>query len=164
MREVQTMSTERNIPIIIYFITFSMFCCFLQISGTLHHPNLLLLMGICIKDGQLVMVTEYLSRGSVYQVLRPPKTEDIPSFRVRMTMAKQCAQGMNWLHQQTSLLHLDLKTPNLLVDENFNVKIADFGLSKYKSEELNKRVGSPYFMAPEMLLSKPYDSKADVYR
>jgi len=70
---------------------------------------------------------------------------------------------MNWLHC-SNILHLDLKTQNLLVDENYVVKIADFGLSRIKQQSKAKgKAGSPLYMAPEMLLDQGYDEKADVY-
>jgi len=73
---------------------------------------------------------------------------------------------MNWLHQMNPpFLHLDLKPANLLVDKNLNVKVADFGLSKIHSgkEDDGMAGGSPFYMAPEVLLGRDYDIKSDVY-
>lgn len=77
------------------------------------------------------------------------------------------SQGMNWLHTCMSppLLHLDLKTSNLLVDEFFGVKVADFGLSQLKLGEIKEKVGSPFYMSPEMLVGNIGDvgTPSDVY-
>lgn len=89
---------------------------------------------------------------------------------------------MNWLHSlNPPLLHLDLKLGNLLVDEGWNVKVAgtvfsspssgsdscpDFGLSQIKSDCVTEDegfIGSPFYMAPEMLQEREYNEKADVY-
>jgi serine/threonine protein kinase len=60
--------------------------------------------------------------------------------------------------------HLDLKTQNILVDENWVAKVADFGLSRIKKKDQKGAVGSPLYMAPEVLAEQPYSEKADVYR
>jgi len=82
-------------------------------------------------------------------------------------MARQTAQGMNYLHKSNpKIVHRDLKSLNLLVDDNYNVKVADFGLSKVSvtGTTLNSKVGSLNWCAPEILLkSSPYTDKADVY-
>jgi serine/threonine protein kinase len=57
-----------------------------------------------------------------------------------------------------------LKTQNILVDENWVAKVADFGLSRIKKTEQKGAVGSPLYMAPEVLAEQPYSEKADVYR
>jgi len=86
------------------------------------------------------------------------------NFKRRMLVAKETAQGMNWLHKmQPAFLHLDLKTMNLLVDENFVVKVSDFGLAQMKNKKYTGKRGSPLYMSPEMLLDETYNSKADVY-
>lgn len=71
---------------------------------------------------------------------------------------------MNWLHsQKPTFLHLDLKPANLLVDQNWVVKVADFGMSQIKGASSGGIFGSPFYMAPEMLLEKGFDEKVDVY-
>lgn len=71
---------------------------------------------------------------------------------------------MNCLHLlNPPILHLDLKTANILIGENYTPKIADFGLSILKHEEHKEMVGSPFYMSPEVFMGIQYDSKADVY-
>ncbi|KAL6054450.1 putative serine/threonine-protein kinase/receptor [Balamuthia mandrillaris] len=135
------------------------------VMSKLLHPNVLLLMGVCIEEemGQLLMVTELMPRGSVNQLLH--QTEGGIPFKQRMRFAKDTAFGMNWLHlSNPPILHLDLKTQNLLVDKNWVAKVADFGLSRVKKLEGNAgAAGSPAYMAPEMLDERGYNEKADVY-
>ena len=89
--------------------------------------------------------------------------EDYP-LPFRLGLAKGAALGMNWLHSQKPVfLHLDLKPANLLVDHNWVVKVADFGMSQIKGSASGGIFGSPFYMAPEMLLEKGYDEKVDVY-
>jgi len=136
------------------------------VMSKLLHPNVLLLMGVCIDQeaNELLMVTELMENGSVFDILYNKKKK-LP-FKQRMKMAKDCALGMNYLHlnKPNPILHLDLKTANLLVDGNYVTKVADFGLAKVHGLEDSKGAGgTPYYMAPEVLNSDPYDSKADIY-
>uniref|UniRef100_A0ACD5WAJ5 Uncharacterized protein n=1 Tax=Avena sativa TaxID=4498 RepID=A0ACD5WAJ5_AVESA len=82
-------------------------------------------------------------------------------------MAIDIARGMNYLHNSIpTIVHRDLKSSNLLVDKNWNVKVADFGLSRLKIETfLTTKIGkgTPQWMAPEVLRSEPSNEKSDVY-
>jgi len=141
------------------------------IMAKLRHPNILLFMGAVTIPGKMAIVTELMPNGSVYSLLYPtdPKTKKVMETKTtllqRVSFARDACLGMNGLHgMKPPFLHLDLKTQNLLVDENFQVKVADFGLSKIKiSSALSGRAGSPLYMAPEMLLGQDYNEKADVY-
>eukprot|EP01114_Cavostelium_apophysatum_P018441 TRINITY_DN5700_c0_g1_i1.p1 TRINITY_DN5700_c0_g1~~TRINITY_DN5700_c0_g1_i1.p1 ORF type:complete len:732 (+),score=204.70 TRINITY_DN5700_c0_g1_i1:66-2261(+) len=135
-----------------------------QIMSSLRHPHIILFLGSVTKPPNLCIVTEIMAKGSVFDLLHPKKGECELNFKRRFMMAKDAAQGMNWLHKmQPAFLHLDLKTMNLLVDENFVVKVSDFGLAQMKNKKYKGHRGSPLYMSPEMLLDQEYGSKADVY-
>eukprot|EP01133_Synstelium_polycarpum_P017451 gene17451-20822_t len=133
----------------------------------LRNPHLLLFMGACTKPGNLCIITELMPKGSVHALLRAKEdSPDFIDFRRAILVARDTALGMNWLHLSTPpILHLDLKPANLLVDANWVVKVADFGLSKIKRPDgkTSGQAGSPLYMAPEMLMNRDYDEKADVY-
>uniref|UniRef100_A0A803QVH1 Protein kinase domain-containing protein n=1 Tax=Cannabis sativa TaxID=3483 RepID=A0A803QVH1_CANSA len=82
-------------------------------------------------------------------------------------MAYDVAKGMNYLHQlQPPIVHRDLKSPNLLVDRNYTVKVCDFGLSRSKENTFlssKTAAGTPEWMAPEVLRADPSNEKSDVY-
>jgi len=137
------------------------------LMSKLRHPNVLLMMGvttIATDDGEdFVMVTEYMPRGSIFSLLHVDQKKKVP-FKVRMNFAKGTALGMNWLHKQNPpVVHLDLKSQNILVDQAWVAKVADFGLSRVKGSTTGGMVGSPGYMAPEILSEKPYTTKSDVY-
>lgn len=99
------------------------------------HSNLVQLLGISQKEDDLYIVTEYCSGGTVFDLLHRKKHIEIP-WAVRVKMALQVAQGMQYLHSLSPpLIHRDLKSLNLLLESQFdpnriNVKIADFGLAR----------------------------------
>lgn len=82
-------------------------------------------------------------------------------------MALDVAKGINYLHcLDPPIVHWDLKSPNLLVDKNWTVKVCDFGLSRFKANSFisSKSVaGTPEWMAPEFLRGEPSNEKSDVY-
>lgn len=147
--------------------TLSAFKREVAIMRKLRHPNLLLFMGASTEPGNLMIITELMTRGSVYDLLHNKEME--LSFKHRMKIAKQAALGMNWLHRsKPPFIHRDLKTTNLLVDDHYNVKVCDFGLAHMKTHGNKKQgsygaTGTPLWMAPEVLMNKAYDERADVY-
>ena len=82
-----------------------------------------------------------------------------------LKLALQTARGMEYLHE-CNLIHRDLKSVNLLMDNDFNAKVGDFGLSRIlapKHQNMTGNVGTVSWIAPEVFEKQPYDTKADVY-
>ena len=82
-----------------------------------------------------------------------------------MRIALDAARGMHYLHTSNPvILHRDLKSDNLLVTADFTIKVADFGLTRFLSEgKQMTQVGTPMWMAPEIIQGRQYTQKADVY-
>ncbi|XP_045828247.1 serine/threonine-protein kinase CTR1-like [Trifolium pratense] len=137
------------------------------IMKRVRHPNVVLFMGAVTKRPHLSIVTEYLPRGSLFRLIHRPATSEIKDPRRRLRMAIDVAKGINYLHcLKPPIVHWDLKSPNLLVDKNWNVKVCDFGLSRFKANTFlsSKSVaGTPEWMAPEFLRGEPTNEKSDVY-
>ncbi|XP_039067157.1 uncharacterized protein LOC120213084 isoform X1 [Hibiscus syriacus] len=131
----------------------------------LRHPNVLLFMGVVVSSERLCILTEFLPRGSLFDILQKNTTK--LGWRRRVNMALDIARGMNYLHNcNPPIIHRDLKSSNLLVDKNWTVKVGDFGLSRLKHETYLSTMngkGTPQWMAPEVLRSETSDEKSDVY-
>lgn len=136
-----------------------------HIMKRLRHPNVVLFMGAITRPPNLSIITEFLHRGSLYRLLHRPHNQ--LDERRRLRMAFDAARGMNYLHNCSPVIvHRDLKSPNLLVDKNWVVKVCDFGLSRIKhSTFLSSRstAGTAEWMALEVLRNEPSDEKCDVY-
>ncbi|PUZ61484.1 hypothetical protein GQ55_4G279400 [Panicum hallii var. hallii] len=135
------------------------------IMRRLRHPNVVLFMGAVTRVPHLSIVTEFLPRGSLFRLIHRPNNQ--LDERRRLRMALDVARGMNYLHNCTPVIvHRDLKSPNLLVDKNWVVKVCDFGLSRIKHNTfLSSRstAGTAEWMAPEVLRNEPSDEKCDVF-
>eukprot|EP00879_Flechtneria_rotunda_P011156 GHRR01011654.1.p1 GENE.GHRR01011654.1~~GHRR01011654.1.p1 ORF type:complete len:1165 (+),score=475.65 GHRR01011654.1:461-3955(+) len=103
----------------------------IAILASIRHPNVVNFIGACHKPGQRCLVTEYCARGSLDHVLH--KSGLALDLAKRVEFAMDVARGMACLHaQRPIIIHRDLKTANLLVSARFEVKVADFGLSRIK--------------------------------
>ncbi|MCO5550891.1 hypothetical protein L7F22_004385 [Adiantum nelumboides] len=136
-----------------------------RLMKRMRHPNVVLFMGAVMRAPNLSIVTEFLPRGSLYRLIHRSNSQ--LDERRRMRMALDVARGMNYLHNSTPVIvHRDLKSPNLLVDKNWVVKVCDFGLSRMKHSTFlssKSTAGTPEWMAPEVLRNEPSNEKCDVY-
>jgi serine/threonine protein kinase len=137
----------------------------------LRHPNLVLLMGICL-ERELSIVTEYCGGDTVFNLLHEKRLVPL-SWTQKMKIARDVAQGMAYLHScNPPIIHRDLKSLNLLLmqpvqnsNDLIHVKITDFGVSRawQPGIDMTGQMGTCHWMAPEVLLSQPYTISADVY-
>jgi serine/threonine protein kinase len=134
----------------------------------LRHPNIVMLLGVTLRPPSIVQ--EYCGRGSLYGVLRRHGAPGAPplAWRVRLHMALGAATGMCYLHGcRPAVLHRDLKSPNLLVDRHWRVKVGDFGLSRVTLSSVAiasvAGVHSPRWMAPEVLVDGAHSKASDVF-
>lgn len=131
----------------------------------LEHPNVLPVFGACFQEGNLCLVTEYVQRGTLRDLLASPEGARL-GWDVRLRMLRHVARGVAYLHARSPpVVHRDLKPANLLVGDDHRVKVADFGLARVKEEgaTMTASRGTRAYAAPEVLLSRPYTEKVDVY-
>ncbi|XP_051139457.1 serine/threonine-protein kinase STY46-like isoform X2 [Andrographis paniculata] len=133
-----------------------------SILRQVQHENVVSFIGACTKTLHLCIVTEYMPGGSLYEYLHKHhhslKTPQLLKF------ALDICKGMEYLHQQ-NVIHRDLKTANLLMDNCNVVKVADFGVARFlnKGGVMTAETGTYRWMAPEVINHDPYDQKADVF-
>jgi len=122
------------------------------------HPNICQFLGAAIDPPTYCLVLEYMENGSLYDILRSGK--EISFFDIAMGVAR----GMEYLHYHCHMMHRDMKSPNLLLDESGKVKIADFGLTCLDNQgDKTAEIGTYRWMAPEVIRHEPYGLPADVY-
>lgn len=104
-----------------------------KIMSFLHHPNICMLLGACLTPENRALVIELVDQGSLWAVLRTRRRQLTDEMRARFVL--DTARGMSYLHQfELPILHRDMKSPNLLVERDYSIKISDFGLSRVKAQ------------------------------
>ncbi|ETL82998.1 TKL/DRK protein kinase [Phytophthora nicotianae CJ01A1] len=137
-----------------------------SIMKGLHHPNIVLFMGSCSKPPTLLLVTELLANGSFFDIYhKMPRPEPARQLRLAYSIAFDMAKGLAYLHNHNPIvIHRDLKSQNILLDDRMRTKIADFGLSKFRDVGKTMSIcGSPLWVAPEVLRGEKYGTPCDVY-
>ncbi|KAK4262560.1 hypothetical protein QN277_028108 [Acacia crassicarpa] len=138
----------------------------LSAIGKTCHKNLVRLIGFCDEGVQRVLVYEFMSNGSLADILF---AKFKPNWNVRVNFALGIARGLHYLHEEcdTPIIHCDIKPQNILIDENMRAKISDFGLAKLlysdKSGTLTMIRGTRGYVAPEWYKNTPVTTKVDVY-
>jgi serine/threonine protein kinase len=134
----------------------------LRILKKVRHKNIVQLIGAMTKPPRLCLVTEFMKGGSALQFLHKHAPLKLPTL-LRMSLG--VAKGMDYLHK-VSVVHRDLKTANLLMDENDVVKVADFGVARVTSTDgtcMTAETGTYRWMAPEVIAHQHYTHKCDVF-
>eukprot|EP01088_Endostelium_zonatum_P017904 TRINITY_DN5533_c0_g1_i2.p1 TRINITY_DN5533_c0_g1~~TRINITY_DN5533_c0_g1_i2.p1 ORF type:complete len:269 (+),score=53.94 TRINITY_DN5533_c0_g1_i2:45-851(+) len=135
----------------------------LETLCAIHHTNIVQLLGICITADEILIITEFVSGGDLRTRLKNVQKFPKLSWNLRVRIARDMALAMNYLHSQNRM-HRDLKAANVLMGNNWEVKICDFGLARDTQGEGPKTVcGTSEWMAPEVELGEKYEKSADVF-
>jgi hypothetical protein len=128
------------------------FCKEASLMCQLNHINIVGFIGAVTEPSNLCIITQYCARGSLADLLLENTVEI--NFRMKIKFALDAALGMLYLHRSNPvILHRDLKSDNLLVTQDWTVKVADFGLTRFISEKKQMtQVGTPMWMAPEIIM------------
>ncbi|XP_021835455.1 probable serine/threonine-protein kinase PBL7 isoform X2 [Spinacia oleracea] len=137
----------------------------------LRHPHLVQMIGYCAEGSQRLLVLEFMPMGSLETHLHdlPPDKEPI-DWKTRMKIAAGAAKGVDYLHNEAkpSVIYRDLKPSNILLDNEFNPKLSDFGLAKFgpvgdNSHVSTRVMGTHGYCAPEYFLTGKLTAKSDTF-
>ncbi|KAK1416507.1 hypothetical protein QVD17_32298 [Tagetes erecta] len=136
--------------------------------GQFSHPNLIKLLGYCQENKKLLLVYEYMQKGSLDMQLFRKGVKPLP-WDTRVKIAMGAAQGLAFLHTaENNVIYRDVKASNILLDEDYNAKISDFGLAKLgpangESHVTTRVMGTNGYAAPEYVATGHIYFKSDVY-
>ncbi|CAI0437739.1 unnamed protein product [Linum tenue] len=139
----------------------------LSIIGTLRHRNLVRLIGWCHEKGEILLVYDLMPNGSLDKALFESRM--ILPWSHRRKILHGVASALAYLHQEceNQVIHRDVKSSNIMLDEGFNARLGDFGLAKQvehdKSPDATVAAGTMGYLAPEYLLTGRATEKTDVF-
>ncbi|CAL4896346.1 unnamed protein product [Urochloa decumbens] len=142
----------------------------LSIIGRINHMNLVRIWGVCSEGSHRLLVSEYVENGSLANILFNDKNNTLLDWKGRFNIALGVAKGLAYLHHECMewVIHCDVKPENILLDENFEPKITDFGLAKLlnrggPNQNVSHIRGTLGYIAPEWVSGLPITAKVDVY-
>ncbi|KAL3614220.1 hypothetical protein CASFOL_042294 [Castilleja foliolosa] len=147
------------------------FCRELELLARLHHRHLVALRGFCMERRERFLMYEFMPNGSLKDHLHTQGRTPL-SWRTRIQIAIDVANALEYLHFYCNppLCHRDIKSSNILLDEHFVAKVADFGLAHASKdgsicfEPVNTEIrGTPGYMDPEYVITQELTEKSDIY-
>ncbi|MBA0807817.1 hypothetical protein Gohar_023595 [Gossypium harknessii] len=141
----------------------------IELLSRVHHKNVVSLLGFCFERGEQMLVYEYIPNGSLSDSLSGKSGIRLDWPR-RLKIALGAAKGVAYLHELANppIIHRDIKSTNILLDERLNAKVADFGLSKPMGDSEKGHVstqvkGTMGYLDPEYYMTQQLTEKSDVY-
>lgn len=141
----------------------------IEMLSRVHHKNLVGLVGFCFEQGEQMLVYEFMPNGALRESLSGRSGIHL-DWKRRLRIALGSARGLAYLHELANppIIHRDVKSTNILLDENLTAKVADFGLSKLVSDSSKGHVstqvkGTLGYLDPEYYMTQQLTEKSDVY-
>lgn len=143
----------------------------IEIITTLHHKNIISLLGFCFEEGNLLLVYDFLSRGSLEENLHGNRKDPLAfGWSERYKVAVGISEALEYLHSGSArpVIHRDIKSSNILLSDDFEPQLCDFGLAKWASTTAPHIIctdvaGTFGYLAPEYFMYGKVNEKIDVY-
>ncbi|OAY36713.2 hypothetical protein MANES_11G039970v8 [Manihot esculenta] len=140
----------------------------IMVVSSVRHKNLVKLLGYCNEGANKLLVFKYFHNKSLSSQLH--KSDQNLDWQKRMNIAKGTARGLEYLHEHCDvrIIHLDIKSDNILLDDEFKPKLADFGLARFFSNAAthiseSKIIGTRVYVDPFAIETRQYSDKSDIY-
>ncbi|XP_037420084.1 wall-associated receptor kinase-like 14 [Triticum dicoccoides] len=142
-----------------------------KLVSSVSHRHLVRLLGCCIEQGQQILVYEFMPNGTLAQHLQRERGRPAVPWTVRLRVAAETAKAIAYLHSEVHppIYHRDIKSSNILLDHEYNSKVADFGLSRMGMTSVDSShistapQGTPGYVDPQYHQNFHLSDKSDVY-
>ncbi|XP_042758064.1 putative proline-rich receptor-like protein kinase PERK6 isoform X1 [Lactuca sativa] len=145
----------------------------LEMVSSFHHPNIIAFIGYCDEANEMIIVYDYAKNGSLDHYLQKPDKMRSLTWAQRLKICLGAAKGLKYLHsglgEHNRVIHRDMKSANILLDDNLEAKICDFGLSRFGARNLEdtqlltKIAGTRFYMDPLYAERSRLTKESDMY-